>query len=328
MKTPTSVRNGYYAELDGYKRLKRQVDSLLAQKKETGWHYLSRIKELESYSLKIETGRYTSSTLLDDFFACTLVVENIRSIERAEALVRSLFHVTQKRPPTHRKTHKKPDSFPFDDLRLYAKRKDFEGQKPTDLDGLIFEIQIKTFLQHAWGIATHDMIYKSDCKNWAQERVAYQIKAMLEHAEISIFEIENIAGSGVLSKSDNYTLKVNQIVNVLDAIWEKNDLPEDKKRLAETVHSLISTINVKPNELRVHLEKEMAEGRGARLLNLSPYAIIVQSLLNTVPEKMEILFNNQESQFRLYIPDELVIPSQFDALKDDNSVIVNFFSKT
>lgn len=328
MKIPTSVRNGYSGELDAYKSLKLQVDSLLNSKKEPGWHYLSRIKELESYNLKIETGRYTGSTLLDDFFACTLVVENIRSIERAEALVSSTFHVSQKRPPSRRITHKKPDSFPFDDLRLYAEWKDFEGQKPTGLEGLIFEVQIKTFLQHAWGIATHDMIYKSDSKNWAQERVAYQIKAMLEHAEISIFEVDNIAGSSALNKSDNYTLTINKILNILDSVWEKDDLPKDKKRLAETVYSLISTINVKPIELRKCLEQEMAEGRGARLLNLSPYAIIVQSLLNTVPEKMEYFFNKRASRFKLYIPDELEIPNQFDASQDDNSVIVNFFSKT
>ncbi len=328
MKIPTSVRNGYYGELDAYESLKQQVDNLLKNKKESGWHYLSRIKKLESYNLKIETGRYTSSTLLDDFFACTLIVENISSIERAEALVKSIFHISRKRPPTSRKTHKKSDSFPFDDLRLYAEWKDSVGQKPTGLDGLIFEVQIKTFLQHAWGIATHDMIYKSDSKNWAQERVAYQIKAMLEHVEISIFEVDNIACSSVLNKSDNYTLKVNKILTILDSVWEKDDLPQDKKRLAETVYSLLSSISVTPNNLRNYLEQEMTEGRGARLLNLSPYAIIVQSLLNTVPEKMEYFFNNQDSQFKLYIPDELEVPSQFDVSSDENSVIVNFFSKT
>ncbi len=52
-----------------------------------------------------------------------------------------------------------------------------------------------------------------------------------------------------------------------------------------------------------------------------------KSVLNTVPEKMEYFFNNQDSRFKLYIPDELEIPNQFDVTKDDNSVIVNFFSK-
>ncbi|MHB8790167.1 MAG: hypothetical protein ACYDBT_09830 [Desulfobulbaceae bacterium] len=328
MKIPTSVRNGYHAELDAYQSLKQQVDQLLFNKKESGWHYLSRIKELESYNLKIETGRYCKSTQLDDFFACTLVVENINSIERAHALVESLFNISHKRPVNHKITHKKSDSFPFDDLRIYAKWKDFEGQRPTYLNDLIFEIQIKTFLQHAWGIATHDMIYKSDSKNWAQERVAYQIKAMLEHAEISISEVISISGSSILNKSDIYSFNVNKIIKILDLVWEKDDLPKDKKLLAENVYSLISAIEIKPNELRKLLEKETAGGRGARLLNLSPFAIIVKTLLNTVPEKMEIFFNTKVPRFKLYIPDELELPSKFDATKNDNSVIVNFFSKS
>ena len=327
MKIPTSVRNGYYDQLDAYKFLQQKVNSLILGKKEGGWHYLSRIKELESYNLKIETGRYSNSSLLDDFFACTLVVENISSIDRAETLVNSLFPGSERRPPSPRKTHKRPDSFPFDDLRISAKWKDAEGLKPTGLNGKIFEIQIKTFLQHAWGIATHDMVYKSDSKNWAQERVAYQIKAMLEHAEISIYEVDNIAGSRALNKSDLYTLKINKIIKVFDEVWEKDDLPKDKKRLAETVQSLLNSIDVKPNDLRKYLEQEMAEGRGARLLNLSPYAIIVQSLLNRAPEKMESLFNRSDSRFKLYIPDELEVPNQFDVSGNNNSVIVNFFSE-
>lgn len=326
MKIPKSIRNGYNEQLGLYKILKEKVDNIIRGKIEREWHYLSRIKELESYNLKIETGRYSNSSLLDDFFACTLVVENINSIGRAESLINSLFSDLVRRPVSSRKTHKRSDSFPFDDLRIYAKWKDAEELKPTGLNGLVFEIQIKTFLQHAWGIATHDLVYKSDSKNWAKERVAYQIKAMLEHAEMSISEVDKLAESSALNKCDSSTLKTNKIIKILDDIWESDDLPKDKKRLAETVQSLLDSIDLKPVELRTYLEKEMAEGRGARLLNLSPYAIIVQSLLNRIPEKMEALFRRSDSKFKLYIPDELDVPDRFD-VKGDNSVIVNFFSK-
>ena len=53
---------------------------------------------------------------------------------------------------------------------------------------MIFEVQIKTILQHAWSIATHDLIYKTDTVSWPKERIAFQVKAMLEHAEIAIAE--------------------------------------------------------------------------------------------------------------------------------------------
>src|SRR6185295_542993 len=77
--------------------------------------------------------------------------------------------------------------FSFDDLRLYTKWKpDVTLPTPT-FAGVVFELQIKTFLQHAWSIATHDLIYKTDSISWPKERVAFEIKAMLEHAENAIF---------------------------------------------------------------------------------------------------------------------------------------------
>ena len=64
-------------------------------------------------------------------------------------------------------------------------------------------MQVKTFLQHAWGIATHDLIYKTDDVSWSRQRIAYQIKAMLEHAEMSIQEAGRLAEAVALSKTQH-----------------------------------------------------------------------------------------------------------------------------
>src|SRR5207247_360952 len=113
---------------------------------------------------------------------------NSTEIDQAEALIRENFTVNERRPRQRDRTHKAPHAFPFDDLRLYVRVPNTPASPPTDLVGILFEVQIKTFLQHAWSIATHDLLYKADDANWNKERIAYQIKAMLEHAEISIQE--------------------------------------------------------------------------------------------------------------------------------------------
>ncbi len=58
-------------------------------------------------------------------------------------------------------------------------------------------------MQHAWGLATHDLIYKADEINWPKERIAFQIKAMLEQAEVTISGVNNLISLPEVSK-DNY----------------------------------------------------------------------------------------------------------------------------
>ena len=47
--------------------LKKRVDILINDIKKPHWHYFSRIKNLESYALKMETGRFNVDHL-EDFF--------------------------------------------------------------------------------------------------------------------------------------------------------------------------------------------------------------------------------------------------------------------
>src|SRR5215510_4807699 len=187
MKIPNAVRQMYNELIDIYKRLQTYVDEILEPgAKERRWYYESRIKSELSVALKLETGRVTNPRSIEDFFACTLVVRNTKEIEEAEELIEKTFSIQYRRPRENHRTHKESFSFPFDDLRMYVRLKEDVRLPPTDLEKIIFEIQTKTFLQHAWSIATHDLFYKTDEVSWSKERIAYQIKAMLEHAELSI----------------------------------------------------------------------------------------------------------------------------------------------
>jgi len=329
MKVPSSIRDLYLDLKEKYIPLKEHIDPFIVNSplKYPGWHYESRIKGLESFALKLETGRYPDPIQLEDFFACTLVVENLKSISKAEELVRSMFELSERRPKNNLDTFKQADSFRFDDLRLYVKWKDSPATPPTGLSGLLFEVQIKTFLQHAWSIATHDLIYKSDEKNWSKERIAYQIKAMLEHAETSIHEAENLAKSNTLNKTDSFSKRISKTIKLINELWPDHALPADKKRLAENIHNLIRNLKIDLQTLNSILSKETELGNGTKILNLSPYGIVIQSLLNQEPDKMAEFLSSVDCKFKVYLHKEINIPSSINKNELKNAIFNSKYFK-
>jgi len=322
MKIPLSIRQFYDEQKDLYSHLKKRVDDRIISLKDAKWHYESRIKSQESYTLKLETGRFKNPRKLEDYFACTIVVENIKAVAEAEIFVTQEFVKQERRPKQDCFTHKRSDSFPFDDLRIYVKWKDDPTLPPSGLCDLIFEIQIKTFLQHAWSIATHDFIYKNDDVNWGKERIAYQIKAMLEHAELSILEADKIASSSVLEKTNKETNELSDIVNILKECWDSKGLPSDIVRLSRNVMSLIHAIGINSTKLKEVIVKETEIGKGTNILSLSPYGIILQSLLNSEEGLMCQCLTADETKFKMLMTKELELPKTLPLEKLKNVIII------
>lgn len=322
MKIPTSIRLLYNELQEIYDRLKTEVDKRITSFKETRWHYESRLKSIESFALKIETGRVSNPMELEDFFACTIVVENKSILKQAEDLINSHFDFQERRPPSEQLTSKYSRSFPFDDLRLYVKWKDDPALRSTGVAGILFEVQIKTFLQHAWSIATHDLIYKSDSVSWAKERIAYQIKAMLEHSEISILEAEILAKSEHLNKTTKNIMNLLKIIELLKNKWTDSDLPKDTVRLARNIMSIMEYIDINLDRLNEILNEETKIDRGIKTLNLSPYGIIIQSLLNQEREKILNFLSSEPKGFKIFIPQEIDIPTNIDKDSLKNAIFI------
>jgi len=306
MKIPGSIRRLYDDQEESCKKLKVRVEALVRPKLHDRWHYESRIKTIESFTLKIECGRF-DPVALEDFFAATIVVRNGSEIDDAVKLINELFAPAYRRPEKDTETSKAPDSFPFDDLRLYVRWKDAAALPPTGLDGVLFEVQIKTFLQHAWSIATHDLIYKSDEASWSKMRIAYQIKAMLEHAELSIQEAANLSLSEALAKSDDRTVALKTFMTLLNDLWEKETLPGDIKRLAQNIMLLANLVKLDADALRLLLEEEKVAGRGPLISNLSPYGAVLQTLFNRKKTELSSALKSRQKKVVL-IPAEIDIP--------------------
>jgi ppGpp synthetase/RelA/SpoT-type nucleotidyltranferase len=320
MKVIESIESIYNEQKILYEKLEIKVKATIDAFKQSSWFYLGRIKSIESYALKLETGRFGDAKSINDFFACTLVVENLSQINHVVRLIKKEFVIVVQKPKDLLFTHKLSHSFEFDDLRLYVKLKKTPYIDTDPISELEFEIQIKTFLQHAWGIATHDLIYKTDMISWPKERIAYQIKAMLEQAEVAISSVNEMINVPEINKENSISKKQKKILNFFSIHYEKEDLPKDLVRLCKNTLELLVALNLDITELEKILIKETALGRGTKLKNLSPYLLIMQSILNQKPELFDEYINStDERKFKLIIPKEVNIGSL--VVKNENNIV-------
>ena len=308
MKIVKALRDIHHLCFPNYQLLAEEVEGLLKAKVEgRGWFFYSRLKSLESFALKVESGRVQDPNKLEDFFACTVVVSTTSQIEDAERLVLEFFDLSYRKPPDDSLTHKASSSFSFDDLRLYVvRRPPTSGRRPY-LDGLVFEVQIKTTLQHAWSRATHDLIYKSNSISWPLERIAYQVKAMLEHAEVAISEANRLADADWVSKQDRRTIAVVQLIEKLRNIWGDERLPNDVKRLAEALLALFGAADLQIDRFDDIID---AERRRVGLLprDLSPYAFTLQAVANFDIDNFRRKFNRRHIRTSVLVHTDMDLP--------------------
>lgn len=294
MKVRPAVATAYTSLDEVSERLKTHVDKIFGNKPEQ-WHYFSRVKTEQSYALKLETGRVSAMDAMEDFFACTIVVPTASSISEGIDFVRTHFTELDRRPPADTTTSKAPSDFRFDDLRIYASLPENTGLPKTAMHDIKFEIQIKTFLQHAWAVATHDLIYKGDI-DWARSRVGFQIKALLEHAETAISALDDLGKVPSLPTEGRAEEMDKSIVAVFRNEWPAEPdsahegLPSDERRLASNVKDLMKQLSIKdPSDIADILE-EGRQKTGAHPISLTPFQALVGYLINSRhKEKMKQL---------------------------------------
>ena len=313
MKVVHSIRNLYNKQHAQAEELAMVIRDYVNDNKEKTWHYFDRIKEEESFALKIEAGKVSDLNNVDDFFACTIVVDNSGDIKHAKNMIKRLCVIRSQKPDDKPSTTKSPDSFPHDDLRLCVKLRP-DARLPPDsthnkLAKILFEVQIKTFLQHAWSVATHDLVYKNEEISWAKSRIAYQIKAMLEHAEVTLYEIDRIKKSKMLKMFDKKTKELNEIKKFITSNWKSDALPSDMIRLSNSVNFLLDCLNISTADLQTLLDAESGCGRGVKTLNLSPYFTILQTIINQKPELLRSLLAVSAKK--------IIIPAEVDTRRLD-----------
>ncbi len=149
-------------------------------------------------------------------------------------------------------------------------------------------------------------------------RIAYQIKAMLEHAELSIQEAVKLSLSDALAKSDDRTLTLKKFMTLVNDLWEKETLPGDIKRLAQNIMLLANLVKLDAAALRVLLEEEKVAGRGPLISNLSPYGAVLQTLIDRKQSALNSALKSKQKKVVL-IPAEIDIPKGINTVGWQNS---------
>jgi ppGpp synthetase/RelA/SpoT-type nucleotidyltranferase len=309
MKIAKPIRDAFGSGEALYIRLKQEVrDILKPRAEERGWFYEDRVKSLESFALKVETGRFSDYPRMEDFFGCTVIVPTFSYLPEAVKLVSETFEIVERRPKADTETHRSASDFTFDELRLYVKMRPAPDRPPSEFEPIVFEIQIKTILQYAWGIATHDLIYKTDEVSWPKERIAYQVKAMLEHAELAIAEAEKLSSAPAVSKQDRRTEELLKVIEQLRSIWTDGDaLPHDLKRLAGSIAGIFRAGDVPVERLSEVLMLEVSRV-GLLPKDLSPYSFAIQALANHPDLHFEVKFKRNHIRTKLVIHDGMDLP--------------------
>ena len=105
--------------------------------------------------------------------------------------------------------------------------------------------------------------------------------------------------------------KVNQLISLILKHWKPEDLPSDRRRLAQNILAFINAIGISFHELEEILKSESNNGRGTLTRNLSPYLIVVQSVFNICPERIigYLQDDNSQNKHKILITSEIDIPN-------------------
>lgn len=285
MTTPASWTEAYKVQKSRADLLKKEVDKFLAHAPST-WYTASRIKESESFYQKLETGRVKDFGALEDFFGALIVVPLSSDIPNAYRFLEEFFKTSWRRPEDDSRSKTRATDFPFSDVRLYGTLKPDETLPPSPLDEVVFEVQVKTFFQHAWSSATHDLVYKHHTFSWSRSRVAAQVKAMLDSAELSILALDRLDAVEGFSKTGEPESSLSEFLTVMRENWDESLLPSNTKRAVESVRALCIALDLPDAEHWANLLTTGKQHLGGHPDGWSPYQCTIEYASRSHPSQL------------------------------------------
>ncbi|MEZ4221372.1 MAG: hypothetical protein R3B13_10645 [Polyangiaceae bacterium] len=199
-----------------------------------------RIKTLDSFAEKLETGRVKSWDELDDLYAATVIVPSLRDEARVLELLDNAFERVALRQRSS--TRMPPDVFRFDSPRFIGRLRASPEREGSPLKSTPFEVQIRTAFEHAWSTTTHALSYKADHVDWKRHRLAAALRASVEQIDLAIAGFERTAEEVLPGQWEESELK-RQMLRRFKSLFEARRLPSELRpsawnRFIDNVYAL------------------------------------------------------------------------------------------
>ncbi len=267
MPAPQSIRERHARDLPSLDALHAYLKGTLATWcSDRDYLLTDRVKSVESVAEKIETGRYSRWSELDDLVAFSVVVPTAAHEASVLAMLDSRFRRTLLR--SRGTTRKPPDVFRFDATRWYG-RVASEPPPPLDERGIeaVFEVQIRTIFEFAWATVTHDLVYKGDRVDWREMRLAAQLKAVVEQVD-QLLDHFTSSAEAVARSEDARTDALAHLIDAMTKMFDEGLLPGSLEpgswqRFSECVYDLVRTQTRRATEAADALRRVSTELRAA-----------------------------------------------------------------
>lgn len=287
--------------------LQKRVDPILQSvASERKGLYFSRLKSPKSIFEKMLLGQYSVPLQeMEDLLAATIVLPNVPTGEprpEFEEALKGAFAIVETRSNRTRQ----PSEFIYDDLHYILKLLDSPLLLNKKLLDWKFELQVKSYLEHGWSKATHDLMYKTKYESWRASRVEAQTKALVEMAEAAL-----AAGADLLPETaERSYAPIDERVAISGLIseWWTRELPDDRRRLSLFTAQLMSIGKISLEEFESMLAGPRAsELREKKSINVQQAIIIL--MIEFFKDQIVDELQSKGNQF-------LLITSEMEALSE------------
>lgn len=288
MAEPEAVRQAFSRVQPLLDEVQRYVrDTLERYCRKQGYIFIDRQKTVSSLAEKLDGGRISAWSELDDLYAFTIVIP---TSTHEEGVIRKLDASFERvRVRTRSEARKAPDVFRFDGARWYGHLGEASAaDRQPGVGEQLFEGQVVTAFEYAWIAVTHDLVYKGDDVDWRRLRLAAQLKAAVEQIEVLIGAFDS-ASTAIQESPWQETAAKTMIVERFNVLDRDGYVPETLRplswrRFADNVFGLVRTYEQNPRKIEGAVSELLdaidADLRGATAFELPVSGTLFQYVVS------------------------------------------------